>query len=107
LGRAGGTLSALAQVLRNAAARRGVEAAGGAATGGSSLDEQLESLAVGRARRVPVAARSAAGVLEGGVAAQPGIYFASLDLAITRKSGTLFALTKEPQLLVEHVLARR
>jgi putative flavoprotein involved in K+ transport len=46
-------------------------------------------------------------VHEKGVAAPPGIYFAGLDLAITRKSGTLFALTEEPQLVVEHILARR
>jgi putative flavoprotein involved in K+ transport len=46
-------------------------------------------------------------VHEKGVAAPPGIYFAGLDLAITRKSGTLFALIEEPQLVVEHILARR
>jgi putative flavoprotein involved in K+ transport len=57
--------------------------------------------------RVPgVLAARGQPVHENGVAAQPGIYFAGLDLAITRKSGTLFALTEEPQLLVAHILAR-
>jgi putative flavoprotein involved in K+ transport len=45
-------------------------------------------------------------VHEEGVAAAPGIYFAGLDFASTRKSGTILAIAEEAPRLVEH-LARR
>jgi putative flavoprotein involved in K+ transport len=45
-------------------------------------------------------------VHEEGVAAQPGLYFAGLDFASTRKSGTLLSLTEEAPRLVSQILAR-
>ncbi|MCB8820702.1 NAD(P)-binding domain-containing protein [Microvirga rosea] len=45
-------------------------------------------------------------VQEEGITAQPGLYFAGLDFAFTRNSGTLLALAKESQHLVGHLLAR-
>jgi putative flavoprotein involved in K+ transport len=41
---------------------------------------------------------------EDGVAAQPGIYFAGLDFASTRKSGTILAVAEEAHRLVEHIV---
>lgn len=40
---------------------------------------------------------------EAGVTKQRGIYFAGLDLAITRKSGTILAVQDESARLVEHI----
>lgn len=40
---------------------------------------------------------------EEGVAAIPGIYFAGLDFASTRKSGTILAIAEEAASLVEHI----
>ncbi|MER9237470.1 NAD(P)/FAD-dependent oxidoreductase [Mesorhizobium sp. M0633] len=45
-------------------------------------------------------------VHEDGVAALPGIYFAGLDFASTRKSGTILAVTEEAPRLVEHIVRR-
>jgi hypothetical protein len=39
-------------------------------------------------------------------ACQPGLYFAGLDLAVTRKSGTLLSLAEEGPRLVRHLMAR-
>ena len=41
-----------------------------------------------------------------GVAALPGIYFAGLDFASTRKSGTILAIAEEAHRLVEHIVGR-
>jgi putative flavoprotein involved in K+ transport len=41
---------------------------------------------------------------EDGVAALPGIYFAGLDFASTRKSGTILAVAEEAHRLVEHIV---
>ena len=41
---------------------------------------------------------------EDGVAARPGIYFAGLDFASTRKSGTILAVAEEAHRLVEHMV---
>ena len=38
-----------------------------------------------------------------GVAALPGLYFAGLDFASTRKSGTILAIAEEAPRLVEHI----
>ncbi len=46
-------------------------------------------------------------VHEEGVAAAPGIYFAGLDFASTRKSGTILAIAEEAPRLVEHIARRR
>ncbi|MFD1985059.1 flavin-containing monooxygenase [Mesorhizobium newzealandense] len=43
---------------------------------------------------------------EDGVAALPGIYFAGLDFASTRKSGTILAIAEEAHRLVEHIVGR-
>ena len=45
-------------------------------------------------------------VHEDGVAAVPGIYFAGLDFASTRKSGTILAIAEEAHRLVEHIAHR-
>jgi putative flavoprotein involved in K+ transport len=45
-------------------------------------------------------------VHEEGVSIQPGLYFAGLDLAVTRKSGTLLSLAEEGPRLVRHLMAR-
>ncbi|RVB12696.1 FAD-dependent oxidoreductase, partial [Mesorhizobium sp. M7A.F.Ca.CA.004.05.1.1] len=45
-------------------------------------------------------------VHEDGVAAQPGIYFAGLDFASTRKSGIILAIAEEAHRLVEHIVGR-
>jgi putative flavoprotein involved in K+ transport len=45
-------------------------------------------------------------VHEEGVSAQSGLYFAGLDFASTRKSGTLLSRTEEGPRLVSHILAR-
>lgn len=42
-------------------------------------------------------------VHENGVTKHRGVYFAGLDLAITRKSGTILAVTDESARLVEHI----
>jgi putative flavoprotein involved in K+ transport len=44
---------------------------------------------------------------EEGVAVQRGLYFAGLDFAATRKSGTLLSLAEEGPRLVSHLLARQ
>ena len=44
--------------------------------------------------------------LEDGLAALPGIYFAGLDLALTRRSGTILAIAGEASRLVELIAAR-
>ncbi len=41
-----------------------------------------------------------------GVAALPGIYFAGLDFASTRRSGTILAISEEAARLVEHIAGR-
>jgi putative flavoprotein involved in K+ transport len=41
-----------------------------------------------------------------GVSAIPGIYFAGLDFATTRRSGTILSVTEEPSRLVDHMLDR-
>jgi putative flavoprotein involved in K+ transport len=46
-------------------------------------------------------------VHEDGVTNLPGIYFAGLDLATTRKSGTILAIAEEAARLVEHITGRR
>jgi putative flavoprotein involved in K+ transport len=46
-------------------------------------------------------------VHEAGIAPLPGIYFAGLDFASTRKSGTLLAVEEESRFLVAHLLAHR
>jgi putative flavoprotein involved in K+ transport len=43
---------------------------------------------------------------EDGVAALPGIYFAGLDFASTRKSGIILAIAEEAPRLVEHIFGR-
>ncbi|MHC2299186.1 putative flavoprotein involved in K+ transport [Rhizobium mongolense] len=43
-------------------------------------------------------------VHEDGVAALPGLYFAGLDFASTRKSGIILAITEEAARLVEHII---
>lgn len=40
---------------------------------------------------------------EGGIKKQPGIYFAGMDLAVTRKSGTVLAVQDESARLVEYI----
>ncbi|MBR0755401.1 NAD(P)-binding domain-containing protein [Bradyrhizobium jicamae] len=40
---------------------------------------------------------------EGGITKQPGIYFAGMDLAVTRKSGTVLAVQDESARLVEYI----
>ncbi|MER9893434.1 NAD(P)/FAD-dependent oxidoreductase [Mesorhizobium sp. M0119] len=45
-------------------------------------------------------------VHEDGVAALPGIYFAGLDFASTRKSGIILAIAEEAHRLVEHIVRR-
>ena len=45
-------------------------------------------------------------VHEDGVATLPGIYFAGLDFASTRKSGTILAIAEEAHRLVEHIVGR-
>lgn len=45
-------------------------------------------------------------VHQDGVASRPGVYFAGLDFASTRKSGTILAIHEEAPRLVEH-MARR
>jgi putative flavoprotein involved in K+ transport len=42
-----------------------------------------------------------------GVATLPGIYFAGLDFASTRRSGTILSVAEEGPRLVRHILARR
>ena len=42
-------------------------------------------------------------VHEDGVTKHRGVYFAGLDLAVTRKSGTILAVTDESARLVEHI----
>ena len=46
-------------------------------------------------------------VHEDGVTALPGVYFAGLDFASTRKSGTILAVADETARLVEHITGRR
>jgi len=46
-------------------------------------------------------------VHEDGVASRPGVYFAGLDFATTRKSGTILAVAEEAARLVERITARR
>jgi putative flavoprotein involved in K+ transport len=41
-----------------------------------------------------------------GVAVVPGIYFAGMDFAVTRKSGTIMAVDEESRSLTEHIVAR-
>jgi putative flavoprotein involved in K+ transport len=43
---------------------------------------------------------------EDGVSPLPGIYFAGLDFASTRKSGMIVAIAEEAPLLVEHIMRR-
>ena len=45
-------------------------------------------------------------VLEDGLAALPGIYFAGLDFAATRKSGTILVIAEEAARLAEHIAGR-
>jgi putative flavoprotein involved in K+ transport len=45
-------------------------------------------------------------VHEEGLAALPGIYFAGMDFASTRKSGTILAVVEEASRLVEHLAGR-
>jgi putative flavoprotein involved in K+ transport len=45
-------------------------------------------------------------VHEEGIAGRPGLYFAGLDFASTRKSGTLLSLAEEGPRLVSHLMAR-
>jgi putative flavoprotein involved in K+ transport len=45
-------------------------------------------------------------VHEGGIAIPAGIYFAGLDFAITRKSGTILAMAEEAPRLIEHIAGR-
>ena len=45
-------------------------------------------------------------VHEEGVSIQPGLYFAGLDFAVTRKSGTLLSLAEEGPRLINHLLER-
>ncbi|MER9772799.1 NAD(P)/FAD-dependent oxidoreductase [Mesorhizobium sp. M0220] len=45
-------------------------------------------------------------VHEDGVAALPGIYFAGLDFASTRKSGIILAIAEEAHRLAEHIVRR-
>lgn len=45
-------------------------------------------------------------VLEDGLAALPGIYFAGLDFATTRKSGTILVIAEEATRLAEHIAGR-
>jgi putative flavoprotein involved in K+ transport len=42
-----------------------------------------------------------------GVGVLPGLYFAGLDFASTRKSGIILAITEEGSRLVEHIELRR
>jgi putative flavoprotein involved in K+ transport len=44
---------------------------------------------------------------EEGVAPVPGIYFAGLDFASTRRSGTILSIAEEGERLVRHMLAHR
>jgi putative flavoprotein involved in K+ transport len=44
-------------------------------------------------------------VHEDGVAASPGLYFAGLDFASTRKSGIILAIAEEAARLVKHIMA--
>ena len=41
-----------------------------------------------------------------GVGAVPGMYFAGMDFAVTRKSGTIMAVDEESRSLTEHIVAR-
>jgi putative flavoprotein involved in K+ transport len=43
---------------------------------------------------------------EDGVAALPGLYFAGVDFASTRKSGIILAISEEAPRLVDHILTR-
>jgi putative flavoprotein involved in K+ transport len=43
---------------------------------------------------------------EEGVGAVPGLYFAGLDFAVTRKSGTVLAIAEEAARLVDHLVRR-
>jgi len=45
-------------------------------------------------------------VQEDGVAALPGLYFAGLDFASTRKSGTILAVAEEAARLATHIMGR-
>ena len=45
-------------------------------------------------------------VHEEGVSIQPGLYFAGLDFAVTRKSGTLLSLAEEGPRLINHLFER-
>ncbi|WP_348984188.1 hypothetical protein [Mesorhizobium mediterraneum] len=44
---------------------------------------------------------------EDGVGTIPGLYFAGLDFALTRKSGTIPAVAEEAHHLVAHIVKRR
>ncbi|WP_309493871.1 hypothetical protein [Neorhizobium sp. BETTINA12A] len=44
-------------------------------------------------------------VHEDGVTALPDLYFAGLDFASTRKSGTILAVAEEAPRLVNHIVA--
>ncbi|MCW2239025.1 flavin-containing monooxygenase [Azospirillum canadense] len=46
-------------------------------------------------------------VHEESVANLPGIYFAGLDFAVTRRSGTIMAIAEEARRVVQHITARR
>lgn len=46
-------------------------------------------------------------VQEEGIAPLPGLYFAGLDFASTRKSGTVLVVDEEARRLVDHIAARR
>lgn len=46
-------------------------------------------------------------VHEESVAILPGIYFAGLDFAVTRRSGTILAVAEEARRIVQHITARR
>ena len=41
-----------------------------------------------------------------GVGTVPGMYFAGVDFAVTRKSGTIMALDEDSRSLSEHIVAR-
>jgi putative flavoprotein involved in K+ transport len=43
---------------------------------------------------------------ENGITAVPGIYFAGLDFAFTRKSGTILAIAEEARRIVDHMTRR-
>jgi putative flavoprotein involved in K+ transport len=46
-------------------------------------------------------------VHEEGIAGCPGLYFAGLGFASTRKSGTLLSLAEEAPRLINHILTRQ